>query len=222
MRFKYGIKEKNVIVKCGADNFLPFAVTFGLYIILFGTISPGGGFQGGVIVASAALLLYLGYGFRGAKQAINTEVLRVNEAIGATLYVILGLAGLAVGANFARNIFFDNGAVGDLVSAGTISFMGWAVGYKVLTGVGFLLLLMLGLLAPDEEAREKADAAYQIKAKKEAEEAAEAARIAEEEKQKKIEAAKKAMEAKKAAEAAAAAKEAEQAEPAGTEGKEDA
>ena len=41
MKFKEGITEKNVIIKCGADKFLPFALTFGLYIILFGTIYPG-------------------------------------------------------------------------------------------------------------------------------------------------------------------------------------
>ena len=54
MKFKDGIKERNIIIKCGADKFLPFALTFGLYIILFGTISPGGGFQGGVCVASGS------------------------------------------------------------------------------------------------------------------------------------------------------------------------
>ncbi|MBQ1423377.1 MAG: hypothetical protein IIY96_02935, partial [Lachnospiraceae bacterium] len=149
--FKDGIKEQNVIIKCGADKFLPFALTFGIYIILFGTVSPGGGFQGGVCVASGALLLYLGYGYNIATRAINTEVLRINEAIGASLYVILGLLGIAFGLNFARNIFFDMGNVGDLLSAGTITFMGYAVGYKVLCGVGFLLLLMLGLLAPDPD-----------------------------------------------------------------------
>jgi multicomponent Na+:H+ antiporter subunit B len=151
MKFKDGIKEQNVIIKCGADKFLPFALTFGIYIILFGTVSPGGGFQGGVCVASGALLLYLGYGYNIATKAINTEVLRINEAIGASLYVILGLLGIAFGLNFARNIFFDMGNVGDLLSAGTITFMGYAVGYKVLCGVGFLLLLMLGLLAPDPD-----------------------------------------------------------------------
>jgi multicomponent Na+:H+ antiporter subunit B len=151
MKFKDGIKEQNVIIKCGADKFLHFALTFGIYIILFGTVSPGGGFQGGVCVASGALLLYLGYGYNIATRAINTEVLRINEAIGASLYVILGLLGIAFGLNFARNIFFDMGNVGDLLSAGTITFMGYAVGYKVLCGVGFLLLLMLGLLAPDPD-----------------------------------------------------------------------
>ena len=151
MRFKDGIKEQNIIVRCGAGKFLPFAVTFGIYVILFGTVSPGGGFQGGVIVASAVLLLYLGYGYNTLTKAINSEALRINEAIGASIYVILGLLGIVAGANFCRNIFFDNGNAGDLISAGNITFMGYAVGFKVLSGVGFLLLLMLGLLAPDPD-----------------------------------------------------------------------
>lgn len=151
MRFKDGIKEKNIIVKCGADKFLPFAITFGLYVILFGTVSPGGGFQGGVIVASAAIMIYLGYGFHIVSRALRSETLRVGEALGASLYVFLGLLGIIGGANFCRNIFFDNGEVGDLISAGTITYMSYAVGFKVLTGVGFLLLLLLGILAPDPE-----------------------------------------------------------------------
>ena len=151
MKYKKGIEQRNIIVKCGADMMLPFALVFGLYIILFGTVSPGGGFQGGVIVASACLLLYLGYGYKTARSAINMEVLRVNEAVGAVLYTLLGVCGVFLGVRFCQNVFFDSGAVGDLTSAGTITFMSWAVGYKVLTGVGFLLLLMLGMLSPDDD-----------------------------------------------------------------------
>ena len=151
MKYKKGIQQHNIIVKCGADMLLPFALVFGLYIILFGTVSPGGGFQGGVIAASACLLLYLGYGYKTAKDCINMEVLRVNEALGAILYTLLGMCGLVLGVRFCQNVFFDSGAVGDLTSAGTITFMSYAVGYKVLTGVGFVLLLMLGLLAPDSD-----------------------------------------------------------------------
>ena len=158
MRFKDGITEKNIIVKCGADKFLPFSLVLGFYVILFGTISPGGGFQGGVCVASAVLMLYLGYGFDVVKKVIRSEVLRINEAIGASLYVLLGVAGLVVGANFATNIFFDIGHVGDLISAGTITFMGYAVGYKVLCGVGFLIMLMLSMLSTVSE-EEEPDAA---------------------------------------------------------------
>ena len=172
MRFKDGIEEQNVIVRCGAGKFLPFAVTFGIYVILFGTISPGGGFQGGVIVASAVLLLYLGFGYDILKRTVNSDVLRVNEALGASIYVVLGLLGIVAGANFCRNIFFNDGQVGDLISAGNITFMGYAVGFKVLSGVGFLLLLMLGLLAPDPD---DADAAPEEAAAETAESAADEA-----------------------------------------------
>jgi len=151
MKFRSGIKQHEVIVKGSADFFLPFSIVFGVYIILFGTISPGGGFQGGVITAAGAILLYLGYGYSNAKKALSPEVLRVNEACGATLYVFLGFLGIILGANFARNVFFDNGNVGDMISAGTITFMGYSVGYKVLTGVSFLVLLMLSALAPGSD-----------------------------------------------------------------------
>ena len=149
MHFKEGIHEKNIIVRCGADRILPFALTFGLYIIIYGTVSPGGGFQGGVTVASAILFLYLAYGDDKTTLTVNPEVLRINEAVGASIYIILGLSGILTGMNFCRNWLFDNGAVGDVISAGTVTFMGYTVGYKVLTGVGFLLILMLGLLGPD-------------------------------------------------------------------------
>lgn len=149
MHFKDGIHEKNIIVRCAADRLLPFALTFGIYIIIYGTISPGGGFQGGVTVASAILFLYLAYGYNETALEVNPEVLRINEAIGASIYIILGLAGILTGMNFCRNWLYDIGAVGDVISAGTVTFMGYTVGYKVLTGVGFLLILMLGLLGPD-------------------------------------------------------------------------
>ena len=157
MKFKSGITEKNIIVKCGADKFLPFALVFGIYVILFGTISPGGGFQGGVIAASACLLLYLGYGYNTTVKAISMEVLRVNESVGAVLYVVLGVIGVAFTANFCANILANLGQAGDLISAGTITFMSYSVGYKVMTGVGFLLLLMLGLLAPGSDDEEEVE-----------------------------------------------------------------
>ena len=161
MEFKDRFKEKRLIVKCGSDAFMPFAMVLGLYVILFGTVSPGGGFQGGVIVASAVLLIYLGYGYGRLIKAINPESLRIGEAIGAIIYVVLGLGGIAVGANFCRNFVFNNGQVGDMISAGNISFMSYTVGFKVLTGIGFLLILMLGILKPDTD---EADQDWEVKA----------------------------------------------------------
>ena len=154
MKMKDGIKVKNVVVKCGADAMLPFAIIFGMSVIFFGTVSPGGGFQGGVCVAAAALMLYLAYGTKTTTDAINPEFIRVNEAIGAILYVVLALIGVFMGTRFCENVL-KLGHVGDMLDGGTITFMSYAVGYKVLTGVGFLLITMLGLLAATSDDEEE-------------------------------------------------------------------
>ena len=151
MKFKSGMTEKHIIVKCAADKFLPFAMAFGFYVILFGTGSSGGGFQGGTMVAAAALLLYLGYGVKTTQEAISLDVLRTNEFCGASIYILLGFAGLVLCSQFCVNFAPDLFGFGDMISAGTITFMGYAVGYKVLTGVSFLLVLMLGLLGPNSD-----------------------------------------------------------------------
>ncbi|HPX70469.1 MAG TPA: MnhB domain-containing protein [Bacillota bacterium] len=152
-KMKEGINVKNIVIKCGADAILPFAIVFGFAVILFGSVSPGGGFQGGVITASAVLLLYLGYGTKIAKQAISSECLRVNEGIAAVVYVVLAGIALFMGASFCFNTL-KFGSMGEMLAGGTITFMTYAVGYKVLTGVGFLLLMMLGLLAGKDEEEE--------------------------------------------------------------------
>ena len=70
-------------------------------------------------------------------------------------YFVLGLLfamlGIFAGYNFCRNILWSSGNIGDLWSSGTIALMNYAVGFKVLTGVGFLLLLVIYLLGMDEE-----------------------------------------------------------------------
>ena len=145
------MKTRHVIVKCGADMYLPFAIVFGLAVILFGTVSPGGGFQGGVICASAALLLYLGYGFKTMKSAINPHLMHKGEAVGAIAYIALAAIGLIAGGNFVRNAIYANGPADNVISAGTITFMSWAVGFKVLTGVAFLMMLLLSLLGSNQD-----------------------------------------------------------------------
>ncbi|MEG1632603.1 MAG: MnhB domain-containing protein [Oscillospiraceae bacterium] len=145
----------DLIVKCLADKFTPIALVLGFYVILHGNISPGGGFQGGVLVASSVLLLYLAYGFKGAKNALNAEFMHKSEAIGAVVYIVFALLGIFYGFNFCRNVFFSSGKIGEIWSSGTIALMNYAVGFKVLTGMGFLLLLIIGLLSEDEPENEE-------------------------------------------------------------------
>ncbi len=143
---KPNIKIKSIIVKTSADVFMPFALVFGFYVILHGHLSPGGGFQGGVIIAAAALMMYISYGYETASHVLNPATLHKNEAFAAVCYIVLAISGIFMGSAFCFNVFKDVGEVGDLFSAGTISLMNYAVGYKVLTGVSFLALLLLGML----------------------------------------------------------------------------
>lgn len=150
---KKNIKFKDLIIKTGADFFAPIALVLGIYVILHGHLSPGGGFQGGVLVASAVLLVYLGYGHKTMSSMFNGDFLKKNESVGAILYSGFALVGIIFGANFCANVLFK-GNPGELYSSGTIFWMNFSVGYKVLTGVGFLILLMLGLLADNKSDNE--------------------------------------------------------------------
>ena len=100
-------KRDDLIVRSLADSYLPIALVLGFYVILHGNISPGGGFQGGVLAASGVLLLYLGYGFRGVATALNMERLHKLEAVGAIAYVLFAMLGIFCGYNFCRNVLFD-------------------------------------------------------------------------------------------------------------------
>ncbi|MFR2298999.1 MAG: hypothetical protein ACLS6P_01970, partial [Clostridium paraputrificum] len=65
-------------------------------------------------------------------------------------FVLVGTLGVIYGAAFFGNVIWK-GTLGKLFSSGTIFLMNFAVGYKVLAGIGVLLLIMIGTLRDDEE-----------------------------------------------------------------------
>ena len=66
------MKTKHVIVKCKADFSMPLAAMFGVYVIMHGNSSPGGGFQGGVLMAITLLMFFLAYGWKGRRRPSTT------------------------------------------------------------------------------------------------------------------------------------------------------
>ena len=147
------IKVKNIIPKCGADVIVPFAFVYLFYVILHGHLSPGGGFQGGILAVSVVVLLYLGYGYKVTKQALYPEAMRRLEGLALIIYVVLAMAGIVLAGQFCQNFAYNNGHIGDLHSAGTIAFMDEAVAFNVVTGSIVLALGMLGLLLKQDEER---------------------------------------------------------------------
>ena len=151
---KQGIEVKNVIQPCGVDTILPLALVYIFYIILHGHLSPGGGFQGGVLVAAVIALLAIAYGYKVTMSTISFSLVHHGEGLASVIYVALALMGCAVGAQFCQNILYTQGAIGDLYSSGTIFLMNVTVGVKVLTGISSVSLLMLSVLMDADAKRE--------------------------------------------------------------------
>jgi multicomponent Na+:H+ antiporter subunit B len=97
----------------------------GLWLMAFGYITPGGGFQGGVLFAGAVLLLYVVGSHRDYHPFRDERALDPLEALGAGGYVVIGLAALVSGTAFLTNLF-GSGTTGTLLSGGSIALLNWA------------------------------------------------------------------------------------------------
>ncbi|MBV9609008.1 MAG: MnhB domain-containing protein, partial [Acidobacteria bacterium] len=113
-------------------------VAFGLYIVTHGQLSPGGGFQGGVILATAPLLVYLAGDFKTFRRVASHTLVEVGEAIGACAYVAIGIIGVASGGVFLQNAL-PLGVTGNINSSGTIALISAGVGLEV--AGGFVVLM---------------------------------------------------------------------------------
>ncbi len=113
-------------------------VLFGIYIVTHGQLTPGGGFQGGVILATAPLLVYLAGNFKTFKRIVSHTLVEAADGIGAGSYALIGIAGLAMGGTFLQNVV-PLGVTGNVNSGGTIALIDLAVGLEVASA--FVLLL---------------------------------------------------------------------------------
>ncbi|HEX4089975.1 MAG TPA: MnhB domain-containing protein [Trebonia sp.] len=109
----------------------------GLETVTHGTLTPGGGFQGGVILASALYVVYLGTNYRTVARFEPAPLLEAADGVGASGYVFIGLLGLLAGAEFLRNVL-GLGGTGNLLSGGTIWLLNLVVGLEVAGGFAIL------------------------------------------------------------------------------------
>jgi multicomponent Na+:H+ antiporter subunit B len=109
---------------------IPGTVLLGLWLVAFGYVTPGGGFQGGVVIAAAVLLLWLSAGHRDFLTASPVAVVDAVESLGVASYVGIGLVGLGAGGAFLANVW-PLGTVDTLTSSGTIAALNWATALEV-------------------------------------------------------------------------------------------
>jgi multicomponent Na+:H+ antiporter subunit B len=105
-------------------------VIYGIYVATHGQLTPGGGFQGGVILAAVPMLIYVAQNIEALQQITSHPLLEVFEALGAAAYVIIGAVPLLIGIPFLTNIL-PLGTTGNLFSGGNVSLISDCVGIEV-------------------------------------------------------------------------------------------
>lgn len=117
---------------------LPVTLMTGLDLVVHGHLTPGGGFQGGVVLATGLHLLYLAGSYQALERLRPLRLFDLGESLGAGAFVLLGLAGIASSGAFLANLI-PQGRFGRLLSGGTVPVLNIAVGLEV--GCAMVVLL---------------------------------------------------------------------------------
>lgn len=125
----------------------PFIFVFGLYIVAYGHLSPGGGFPGGIILACSFILALLARGKESALKRLPYIVARKLDVSGALFFLFVAFLGLVFGGGFFSNFLHQlcPGAPLRVLSGGTIMINNFIICIKICASI-FLIILFLSVL----------------------------------------------------------------------------
>ena len=130
--------DSSSLVKTGAKILFPLIILLGIYVFVHGHLTPGGGFQGGAIIATGFLLMLMTY----KRFNTNHNVMVWLESIAGLAFVGIGLFGLFKYGSFLQNVGWT-GNLNDLVSGGLIPLIYIFIGIKVATELTNVLDILL-------------------------------------------------------------------------------
>lgn len=148
-------KGMTSIVKTIVRFAMGIIIIFGVYIVLYGHLTPGGGFAGGVILACGFIVLTLAFGRELALKKMGYTAASILDNTGALAFLVIGLLGFTGGYFFLN--FIDHGKLFQLFSSGMIPLCNIAIGIKVMSSLFaiFIALAVFGRyiskLGDDEE-----------------------------------------------------------------------
>lgn len=152
--------EMSRIVRTVTDFLVVPIVILGIYLIIHGHLTPGGGFQGGAVVASATALLIISYGALGKHKKDLSTV----EALGLIMFISIALLG--IGSTMFYNFLAGTGGIfggtvpslginpGYINTGGTVTLMNLAVGIEVSAALSLILWMMskeTGIIKPTKK-----------------------------------------------------------------------
>lgn len=129
-------------------------IVLGVYLVCHGQLTPGGGFQGGVVLATAILVLYLGEGFGPFKKVMPHRWVEIAEGAGAGGFVAIGCLAYLFHREFLTNVL-PMGRAGEITAAGTMPLISFTTGIEVAAGFTLLLFAFLQEMLLPEARKDK-------------------------------------------------------------------
>jgi len=128
---------EGLIVKTVCRTITPFIQLYGLYVIAHGHYSPGGGFQGGCILAASFILMVLAYDIKKVKKRMSEKLNTIFCSLGVIIYSGIGLMCLVLGANYLDYGILHKILPADPAHARSLGILGVEI------GVGFTVMAVM-------------------------------------------------------------------------------
>ena len=146
-------ESQDIIVKTLARLLAPFIVIYALYVVMHGHHSPGGGFQGGVILAANFVLLTISHGFEKTKERMSEKLAGVLSSLGVFIYAGIGLLCLILGGNY-----LDYGELSEILSvvparARSLGILGVEIGVAIAV-MAVMFIIVFTIFTSEEESKE--------------------------------------------------------------------
>lgn len=122
--------KNDSILKKSAILIVPLILMFGLYVILNGHISPGGGFSGGAILGAGLILFLSAFGFQTAEKVLNAKTVKIITFVALLVYCLAKSYSFFTGANHLES-GIPLGTPGAILSSGLILVLNICVGMVV-------------------------------------------------------------------------------------------
>jgi multisubunit Na+/H+ antiporter MnhB subunit len=145
------MKGMTIIVKKTTQLISGMIFLYGIYVIVHGHLTPGGGFAGGVIIAGSMILVTLAYGGDFLKLIKEESGTAIVESLATLMVVLIAASGFLFGTKVFFNNFLPKGVVGHLISAGVLPLYNIFVGTEVAASI---FIIFLSLIIFKEEAQE--------------------------------------------------------------------
>jgi multicomponent Na+:H+ antiporter subunit B len=135
-----GTLRRTELVDVVTSKLGPIVLLFGFYVMLYGHLSPGGGFQGGVVIASGIVFISLGSKTDSSTKLQEASVLSRIEAVGFLFLIMASISGIFLKTGFLGNPLLNT----NLPPVSFIIILNIIIGLKVGAGIGYMCVAMLG------------------------------------------------------------------------------